>query len=49
MKLKELIKTLQKFNPEDEIIFYHLKNHNLEGCELESVIETDLGIELTIE
>ena len=49
MRVEKLIKTLKKFNPEDEVIFYHLKNHNLESCEFESVIETELGVELTIE
>jgi hypothetical protein len=49
MKIKKLIKILQKFNPKDEVIFYHLKDHNLTGCQLETVIETELGVELTIE
>ena len=49
MRVEKLIKTLKKFNPKDEVIFYHLKNHILEGCELESVIETELGVALTIE
>ena len=49
MKIKKLIKILQKFNPKDEVIFYHLKNYNLTGCQLETVIETELGVELTIE
>ena len=49
MKVKDLIKTLKKFDDNDEVIFYHLKNHNLKSCEFESVIETELGVELTIE
>ena len=49
MKVKELIKILQEFNPKDEVIFYHLKNYNLTGFQLETVIETELGVELTIE
>ena len=49
MTVEKLIKTLKKFNPKDEVIFYHLKNHNLKSCEFESVIETELGVELTIE
>jgi len=49
MKVKDLIKTLKKFDDNDEVIFYHLKNHNLESCKFESVIETELGVELTIE
>ena len=49
MKVINLIKTLKKFDDNDEVIFYHLKNHNLESCNLESVIPTELGVELTIE
>jgi hypothetical protein len=49
MRVKDLIKTLKKFNPKDEVIFYHLKNHTLTNCELETVIETELGVEITIE
>ena len=49
MQVEKLIKVLQDFNPKDEVIFYHLKNHTLTNCELETVIETDLGVELTIE
>ena len=49
MRVEKLIKVLQDFNPKDEVIFYHLKNHTLTNCELETVIETDLGVELTIE
>ena len=49
MKVEKLIKTLQKFNPKDEVIFYHLKDYNLTNCQLETVIETELGVELTIE
>ena len=49
MKVEKLIKVLQKFNPKDEVIFYHLKDYNLTNCQLETVIETELGVELTIE
>ena len=49
MTVEKLIKVLQDFNPKDEIIFYHLKDYNLTGCQLETVIETELGVELTIE
>jgi len=49
MRVEKLIKILEKFNPKDEVIFYYLKNHNLESCKLESVMETELGVELTTE
>ena len=47
MTVKELRKKLKKFDDNEEVIFYHLKNHNLESVELESVIETELGVEFT--
>jgi len=47
MKIKDLIKTLKKFDDNEEVIFYYLKDHNLESVELESVIETELGVEFT--
>ena len=49
MTIEQLQEKLKKFNPNDELIFYHQKNHNLEGCQLESIFKTDLGVELTIE
>ena len=49
MQVQKLIKILQDFNPKDEVIFYHLKDYNLKNCQLETVIETELGVELTIE
>ena len=49
MTVEKLIKVLQDFNHKDEMIFYHLKNHTLTNCELETVIKTELGVELTIE
>ena len=49
MTVEQLQEKLKKFDSNDELIFYHLKNHNLEGCQLESIFETDLGVELTIE
>ena len=49
MKVKELIQALQRCEDQDEeIIFYHLKDHNLNNCELETIIPTEVGVELTI-
>jgi hypothetical protein len=48
MKVEQLQKKLKNFNPKDELVFYYLKNNNLEGCQLESIFETELGVELTI-
>ena len=50
MKVKDLIKTLKKFDDNDEVIFYHLNEFDLQSCELESILKTDddLGVEITI-
>ena len=45
--VKELREKLKKFVDNEEVIFYHIKDHNLESVELESVIETELGVEFT--
>jgi hypothetical protein len=50
MKIKELIKILQKCNSCNEVRFYYLKEDNLELCKYETVIETtDNGVEFTIQ
>ncbi len=51
MKVKDLIKTLKKFDDNDGVIFYHLDNYDLKECQLESILKTDddLGVEITIE
>jgi hypothetical protein len=51
MKVKDLIKTLKKFDDNDEVIFYHLDNYDLKECQLESILTTNdgLGVEITIE
>ena len=51
MKVKDLIKTLKKFDDNDEVIFYHLDNYDLKECQLGSILTTDedLGVEITIE
>lgn len=50
MTVKELIKNLQKFDPKDKVVFYHLNEFDLQSCELESILKTndDLGVEITI-
>ena len=47
MKVKELREKLKKFDDNEVVIFYHLKDNNIECVELESVIETKLGVEFT--
>jgi len=49
MKVKDLIDTLSKFDKEKEIVFYNLNNDNLESRELETILDVDDRIEITIE
>ena len=49
MKVKELINRLEGLDKNDPVQFYFLDNYNLEGCELETIIETDEQVEITIE
>ena len=50
MKVSELIETLSKFDSDENIIFYFLKNDTLTNCQLESTCwYPDMGIEFTIQ
>ena len=50
MKVKELIKKLKSFDQNRNMIFYYLKDANLNNCELETLFEFDGDnrLELTI-
>ena len=49
MKVKEVIEALSYYDGDDNITFYFLKNDTLTNCQLETIIETDMGVELTIQ
>ena len=49
MKVSELIEWLSLQDQEDNLTFYFLKNDVLTNCQLETIIETDMGVELTIQ
>ena len=49
MKLSELIDWLSLQDKDDDLTFYFLKNDVLTNCQLETIIETDMGVELTIQ
>jgi hypothetical protein len=49
MKVKELIQRLEGLDLDEEIILYHLKDNNLEECQLETIIRCDGRVEMTIE
>ena len=48
MKVSKLIEYLSLHDKDSDLTLYFLDNHNLTNCELETIIETDLGVELTI-
>tara|TARA_B000000437_G_scaffold32502_1_gene21704 strand:+ start:371 stop:547 length:177 start_codon:yes stop_codon:yes gene_type:complete len=49
MKVYELIDWLSLQDKDDDLTFYFLKNDVLTNCQLETIIETDMGVELTIQ
>ena len=50
MKVSELIKTLSKFDRDDDVTFYFLKNDTLTNCQLEDIgFYPDMGVEFTIQ
>ena len=50
MLVKDLMTRLENsHDPDDELIFYHLENSVLTGCQLETILDTELGCEITIE
>ena len=49
MKNKELQNILKKLPPNMNIQFYYLDNYDLENCKLETILEVDKRIEITIE
>ena len=50
MKVSELIETLSKFDSDDNVTFYFLKNDTLTNCQLEDIgFYPDMGIEFTIQ
>ena len=49
MKVKELIEWLSLQDKDDNLTFYYLKNDVSTNCQLETIIETDMGVELTIQ
>ena len=49
MKVKELVRRLKRCDQDLDIVFYYLKDHDLKGCEYETLLEVDGRVELTIE
>ena len=49
MQVKELVRRLKLCNQELDMVFYHLKDHELKGCDYETLLEVDNHVELTIQ
>ena len=50
MKVSELIETLSKYDRDDDVTFYYLKNDTLTNCQLEDLgFYPDMGVEFTIQ
>ena len=49
MKVSKLIETLSKFNDDEKITFYFLKNDTLTNCQVEDINSYGMGIEFTIQ
>ena len=50
MKVSKLIETLSKYDRDDDVTFYYLKNDTLTNCQLEDIgFYLDMGVEFTIQ
>ena len=51
MKVSELIKTLSKYDRDDIVTFYYLKNDTLTNCQVEDIgfFSDTMGVEWTIQ
>ena len=50
MKVSKLIETLSKYDRDDNVTFYYLKNDTLTNCQLEDIgFYLDMGVEFTIQ
>ena len=50
MKVSELIETLSKYDRNDDVTFYYLKNDTLTNCQVEDIsfYTENMGVEFTI-
>ena len=50
MKVSKLIESLSKYDRDDDVTFYYLKNDTLTNCQLEDIgFYLDVGVEFTIQ
>ena len=51
MRVSELIETLSKYDRDDDVTFYFLKNDTLTNCQVEDIAfySDTMGVEFTIQ
>ena len=49
MTVQQLIDRLLSCRKDQKVRFYYLKDFNLNGCNLETLLETEIGLEFTIQ
>ena len=49
MKVSELKEYLSKFNDDEQVTFYFLKDNILTNCQLEDINSYGMGIEFTVQ
>ena len=50
MKISELIEALSRYDRDDDVTFYYLKNNVLTNCQFEDLgFYGDMGVEFTIQ
>ena len=49
MQVKDLINRLQEFDPSMSLIFYNLDNYDLEQRYVETILEADGRVEITVQ
>ena len=49
MNVGELIKRLQREDAEQPVVLYFLKDYTLHNCDLETIVEADGQVEITIQ
>ena len=50
MKVSELIEALSRYDRDDDVTFYYLKNNTLTNCQFEDLgFYRDMGVEFTIQ
>ena len=51
MRVSELIETLSKYDRDDDVTFYFLKNDTLTNCQVEDIsfYTESMGVEFTIQ